>query len=537
MKEEPTNYQVQRSFFDRVWHQEEERAIYDLFDGEAGGIDPIKGVNPDTYRPWYRGMLRHLGGVRIEIVHFLEQEDRMALKFILRGTSRKSGNPVIWKGSGFGRYAGGKIVSASNYLDHLSLFAQLDLLPEQAMQDALADESLFWEVEQAIRQADEQKRRPDPWLLRCGAAPAQSIFLMPGPDLKVPGHCRFEAAVEELLPKLPPEVQLSPGPVFEIFLPEESQLEVLLQAYSCAMVVVDLQDRILEMNSTFTEFVDGELVNCLGKAFCDLLEADEDIEENRLFGLLCSGRMERYEHVTRLRGRAPQVQLLATRVDRLGAAPLVVRCLRWCNRSTATDLLAFQAREQSLLVDRLQQKLAHQLASLWVHLQSQPAAEAAEREVHERCLHLIERMSRELSGRVPEIFGAPKDCPELSLALEQLLTDYEQECGLRVTLELETQLGCLRGVSALFVYRIVQEGLRNVVRHAGVKRAEVRLSLAGEHIQGLIRDEGSGFTPGTGTGRLGLVGMRERCLLLQGDLSISSQPGCGTSISFALMKG
>ncbi|MBX3171547.1 MAG: nuclear transport factor 2 family protein [Candidatus Eremiobacteraeota bacterium] len=147
LKEEPSNYQVQRSFFDRVWHQEEERAIYDLFDGEAGGIDPVQGVNPDTYRPWYRGMLRHLGGVRIEIVHFLEQDDRLALKFVLRGTARKSGRPVIWKGSTFGRYGGGKIVGGSNYLDHLSLFSQLDLLPEQAMHDALADESLFWQLE------------------------------------------------------------------------------------------------------------------------------------------------------------------------------------------------------------------------------------------------------------------------------------------------------------------------------------------------------------------------------------------------------
>lgn len=543
MENELSNYQVQRSFFDRVWHQEEERAIYDLFDGEAGGIDPAKGVNPDSYRPWYRGMLRHLGGVRIEIVHFLEQEDRMALKFVLRGTARKSGGPVVWKGSTFGHYAGGKIVGGSNYLDHLSLFAQLDLLPEQAMQDGLADENLFWELEQAARRADQQGQRPDPWLVRCGVArPAQSIFLMPGPDLKIAGRPRFKAAVKELLPELQPAPHriLGRPPTFsEYLLPEESQLEVLFQAYAGALVVVDAQDQIVEMNPTFTEFVDGELAFYRGKTFADLLEQEEGNESTRLFESLRSGTISRYEHSARLKGRAPAVTIFASRIDRPGSPPLVVRCLRWRNRSMATALLAFQDLEHGLLWDRLQQKLARELTGLWVHLQSlpKPALPGAEAEVRERCLALVERMSRELAGRAEQIPGAQSEDQNLAQALDQLSQEYEKESGLCVTLLLDPDLDQLQGVAALFVYRIVQEGLRNVVRHAGVKQAEVRLHLEDGRIRGVILDEGVGFlTAEPQAGGWGLVGMKERCALLQGNWSVSSQPGRGTRIDFTLLR-
>ena len=528
MKEKPSNYQVQRSFFDRVWHQEEERAIYDLFDGEAGGIDPVKGVNPDTYRPWYRGMLRHLGGVRIEIAHFLEQADRMALKFILRGTARKSGRPVLWKGSTFGIYADGKIIGGSNYLDHLSLFAQLDLLPEQAMEDALADESLFWELEQAARRADEQGQRPDPWLIRCGVArPAQSIFLMPGPNLKIPDRERLKAAVRELLPELQPNLERflvqDSAPIREVALPEDHQLEVLLRAHAGTMVVVDSQDRIVEMNPGFTEFVEGELASHLGTTFGELLENDE---EAGLFQALCAGQISRYEHTTSFKGRPSRLMILATRIDRGNSPPLVVRGLRWRRGPYPADLLALQEMERSLLLDRLHQKLAQELAGLWVHLQS--FGEAALSEVQQRCLTLVERMARELVGREHH------DPRTLSVALAQLLQDYEQECGLRITLSLASPLESLLGRPALFVYRIVQEALRNVVRHAEVERAEVRLALEDGQLRGTITDQGVGFSPEANppSGRLGLLGMRQRCVLLQGDLSISSQPGRGTRIEF-----
>ncbi|MBI4161190.1 MAG: PAS domain S-box protein [Acidobacteria bacterium] len=85
---------------------------------------------------------------------------------------------------------------------------------------------------------------------------------------------------------------------------------------------------------------------------------------------------------------------------------------------------------------------------------------------------------------------------------------------------------------SLCLYRVVQEGLRNVVKHSGARSATVSLKSADGHVRLTIRDSGVGFVPGgrRGRGGLGLAGMRERVRLIRGDLSIRSRPGRGTVI-------
>jgi len=545
MPNELSNYAIQRNFFDQVWHEEQEKAIYTFFDGEATGIDPVKGVNPDTYRPWYRGMLRHMGGVRIEIVHFIEQEDRMALSFILRGSVRKSGNPVVWSGSGFGRYAGGKIVEASNYLDHLSLFAQLDLLPEQAIEDSLAGESLFWELEQAARLADEQGKHPDPWLIRCGVAqPARSIFIMPGPKFQAPAQPRLLRAVERLLPAF--EMGETRSQLTEFVLPKDTQLEVLFEGVTCAMVVVDSSDRILEASPTFLEFVDGELASCQGKRFCDLLQSEDQVAESQFFQALCSGTIATYHHHVRMKLKSASIpaNLMAAKIERPGLQSLIVRGLRHQKPFTAAELLNFQQAESGLLAARLQQGLADDLATLWVHLQNTPSSpvpvtnQATLAQIRERCLALVTRIHQEWSEQTRELGGLPRSSIDLALALRELVSDFQQDYGLLVHLQLDPQLESLQGVSALFLFRIVQEALRNVAHHSGVDHAEVQIDFKEDKIRGRIIDCGRGFVPNKelDSSRLGLIGMKERCALLNGELTIFSKPGMGTRIDFTLGK-
>jgi PAS domain S-box-containing protein len=82
-------------------------------------------------------------------------------------------------------------------------------------------------------------------------------------------------------------------------------------------------------------------------------------------------------------------------------------------------------------------------------------------------------------------------------------------------------------------YRIVQEALTNVARHAGVKSASVRLWARGEVLEVQVEDTGSGFDPATALAAgksSGLAGMRERAVLLGGQLTIDSAPGAGTRL-------
>jgi len=85
---------------------------------------------------------------------------------------------------------------------------------------------------------------------------------------------------------------------------------------------------------------------------------------------------------------------------------------------------------------------------------------------------------------------------------------------------------------ALGLYRVIQEALRNIAKHAGANQAHVTLAMEGPALFLSIRDDGAGFDPDgvKGRGGLGLASMRERVQLLHGEFAIVSRPGGGTAI-------
>jgi signal transduction histidine kinase len=89
-------------------------------------------------------------------------------------------------------------------------------------------------------------------------------------------------------------------------------------------------------------------------------------------------------------------------------------------------------------------------------------------------------------------------------------------------------------------YRIVQEALTNVARHAGVREAALRIGAADETLRLVIQDHGTGFTAESalaGYATSGLAGMHERAVLLGGRLTVESAPGAGTCVTAELPLG
>ena len=86
---------------------------------------------------------------------------------------------------------------------------------------------------------------------------------------------------------------------------------------------------------------------------------------------------------------------------------------------------------------------------------------------------------------------------------------------------------------ALCLFRIAQESLRNIARHASASRAGIRLLRLNDGLQLTVRDNGLGFDPNHHRARasLGLASMRQRVALLGGKLNIESEPLGGTTIS------
>ncbi len=120
----------------------------------------------------------------------------------------------------------------------------------------------------------------------------------------------------------------------------------------------------------------------------------------------------------------------------------------------------------------------------------------------------------------------------LGVALHDLGEEMERAFGLHVELEVPTGIPSVNPGQALAIYRIAQEGLRNVARHAGVRQAMLRLSSSPSGYELTVTDTGRGFGTEVAQagGRLGLIGMRERALLAGGDCQVESRPGGGTMI-------
>ncbi len=86
------------------------------------------------------------------------------------------------------------------------------------------------------------------------------------------------------------------------------------------------------------------------------------------------------------------------------------------------------------------------------------------------------------------------------------------------------------------IYRVVQEALTNVTRHAGAATASITVIVAEGRVRALVEDDGSGFETGAAPtrGRLGLKGMAERADLVGGTVELSSTPGSGTTVLLEL---
>jgi signal transduction histidine kinase len=120
----------------------------------------------------------------------------------------------------------------------------------------------------------------------------------------------------------------------------------------------------------------------------------------------------------------------------------------------------------------------------------------------------------------------------LPAALRKLAAERLERDGLHVTVEVNGELALAEAVAA-GLYRISQEALTNVAKHAETQQAMVRLDLTPEISFLEIEDHGLGFDPQlalTQRGHLGLAGMAERARELGWKLSIESQPGRGTRV-------
>jgi signal transduction histidine kinase len=116
-----------------------------------------------------------------------------------------------------------------------------------------------------------------------------------------------------------------------------------------------------------------------------------------------------------------------------------------------------------------------------------------------------------------------------------LIADLKDE-GIEIELRVNGEVRRISPDEELTLFRIVQEALNNVRRHAEATRGAVEISFQPRRVKVLVEDNGKGFVAPdqpvdlAASGKLGLIGMHERARILGGTLSLQSRPGEGTRV-------
>ncbi|WP_309138665.1 sensor histidine kinase [Nocardia cyriacigeorgica] len=210
-------------------------------------------------------------------------------------------------------------------------------------------------------------------------------------------------------------------------------------------------------------------------------------------------------------------------------------------RSRDEEARARVDAERLRIAREVHDTVAHAIAI--INVQSGVTAHVLDKrpEQAREALHTIEQTSARALREMRAILGVLRDGDERAPhpGLEQIrdLTDKARDAGLDIDIEQMSPVPSLPSVVGSAAYRIVQESITNVIRHVGPTRVAVAIHSGLDDLQIWVTDEGrrdtTALLAGAGspatTGR-GIVGMRERCQLLGGDLDAKSRPGGGFEV-------
>ncbi|HLH63013.1 MAG TPA: sensor histidine kinase [Ktedonobacteraceae bacterium] len=217
---------------------------------------------------------------------------------------------------------------------------------------------------------------------------------------------------------------------------------------------------------------------------------------------------------------------------------MMLEALDEASHQRANQIIKAQEQERKRIARELHDETSQVLTSLLISLavleESIGPSEARERIAETRALaHQTLRAIRSLS-----IDLRPSALDDLGLlpALRWYIKEYQKKCAIEVEFQASGLKERLPAEMETALYRIVQESLTNTARHANAHKVTISLKEEGEAIHATIIDDGRGFDydalvrTGGQERSIGLAGMQERAVLLDGILTIHSAPGCGTRV-------
>jgi two-component system, NarL family, sensor histidine kinase UhpB len=220
-------------------------------------------------------------------------------------------------------------------------------------------------------------------------------------------------------------------------------------------------------------------------------------------------------------------------VDRLAASfRRMLKRIESERQRSGLLVLRAQEEERRRLAYDLHDEVNQALTAILLRLQalSQDAPPAMTEELSE-LKRLVNQAMGELLQLARQLRPSALDDHGLLPAIESQVRRFAAQTGIETDLETDGAESSLAPDQEIAVYRIAQEALANVARHAEASRVEIALASSDRGIALTVRDDGRGFEPNGDSSRgLGLDGMAERARLVGGELTIDSSPGGGTAL-------
>ncbi len=193
------------------------------------------------------------------------------------------------------------------------------------------------------------------------------------------------------------------------------------------------------------------------------------------------------------------------------------------------------SRERNRMARDLHDTLAHSLSALTVQLEAlrtlirndPAAAPPAVDEIAELARRGLEESRRAIQA----LRTGPVETLGLAGALREVIEALQARTGVQGGLNTAGDESLLAPEEAEALYRITEEALSNVERHANARQVDVRLDCGADRVDLVIRDDGAGFDlAAVDLARYGLTGMRERAAMIGAVVEVNSRPGGGTEV-------
>ncbi|MCO6454147.1 MAG: PAS domain S-box protein [Pirellulaceae bacterium] len=320
------------------------------------------------------------------------------------------------------------------------------------------------------------------------------------------------------------------------------------------LAVADVQDDglIVETNLALQRMLGLEPGQLIGRRLIELIHAEDVAGFERFWNELRAGQRLSFRTEQRYlcaQGQTLWARLSVSLVLDARRRPLYVMAVmedvtdrKRAERSTHAEqnllrrLLELNDTERRLLAYEIHDGLVQDLVGAKMILEAaMHRGGAAAEDAMRQPLHFLSRAINEGRRLISDL--RPMVIEELGLieALRYLVEEQRAEGGMRIDFEHRATFDRLPDLLEGTLYRIVQESLNNVRRHARTDRVRLSLIQVGGDLELVIEDSGQGFDPAAvAADRFGLRGIRERARLFGGRASIESRPGAGTRIQVVM---